>query len=134
MIFAVVTCATLATAAYAPLMRYVRWKEARRDFAKWTSRTDLGDGKIHTYAMLNRGLDSTEPNSSPSRQPFLISNAEMRLVTQSNGETMILFDPIGKPPNPDRFYILPAKTWVDDIDSVIDAWDRWRDTEFRNGG
>ena len=134
MIFGFIACVALAMAAYTPTMRYIRWNEARREFAEWASSTDRTDGKIHTYIDLNRGLDRTSLLASPRATPFLVANAEMRLAPHANGEEIMIFDPFRSPPAPNRFYILPAKEWVDDVDSVIDAWDRWRDREFPNGG
>ena len=112
--FAAVTCVALAMAAYGPILPYVRWNTARHRFTEWASSIDRTDGKIYSYALLNRGLGTTALHSVPNPRPFLVANAEIRLAAQSTGEMMMLFDPIGKPPDPDRFYILPEKKWVND--------------------
>ena len=33
-------------------------------------------------------------------------------------------------PDPDRFYIWPAKKWVDTREEVLDEWDRWRGVDY----
>ena len=129
-----VLIATLTAAVLCSYLLYLDGRDRKRlhtirdGFIRWAQRTDRSNGKIHTYFQLNRNVDPNSLSEIQDRRAFLVSNAFM--VYRPKMSKDLLFDPAGSPPDPKRFYLLPAKKWVDTPEEVLNEWDAWRNTAF----
>lgn len=92
----------------------------------WASKDNVDDGRYHSYGFLNRGIDSHilllswKEGPVPRRQCEDLSDARFQRCP------MMIFDCQGNPSHLQRYFVLSAAKWVNDADSVLDEWDRWR--------
>ncbi|EMB17433.1 signal peptide protein [Rhodopirellula europaea 6C] len=102
-----------------------RLETIRSDFVDWTKNTDFGDGKIHTYTQLNRDIAPDSVSQIQDKRTFIVSN-----TAAVHWPTGLFHDPKTISPDPDRFYLLPAKKWVSSPEEVLEEWELWRARTF----
>ncbi len=113
-----------AVLQYRSYLERVRLCEMRSAFMHWATQTSRSDGKIHTYFNLNQTSLTRTDSRAGGSSVFLVSNAVM--TYQADRSPSLVFRGFPVPPDPVRFYLLPAKKWVDNTEDVLKEWDAWR--------
>ena len=105
----------MALAAYPRIRRFVQWYETRKIVSRWAETLERKPDKPESFSMQNASgsflaVMTVEPAITRDEKGF-IEKATIGAHSISD---------------PKRFFVIPPGKWVDDIDQVIEEWDKYR--------
>jgi hypothetical protein len=114
-LFIVVALVAMALAAYPRIRRFVQWYETRKIVSRWAETLERKPDKAESFTM-----------NSPIGGRLAEMTVEATITRDEKGfieRTTIGAYSIS---DPKRFFVIPPGKWVDDIDQVIEEWDKYR--------
>ena len=126
-IFAVTAFAAVSIASCREYQRHLERNQLRRlrdGFLRWSRSVDERERNVRSNFHLNSATDLSIVNRRGNA--FLVANHQMELDSAQN---TVIFR-FNNRPDGKRFYILPAETWVESADEVIEKWNEWHGANY----
>lgn len=116
-------------AAYPRLRWHLQWGDARVEVENWAKSLKRGPEGVEEYTHFDVSFDPALANPlSGISYSVLTAEPEMVRLPDGNIDWNIR---AGTVPDPTRFFVIPPGKWVDDVDGVIEAWDRFQSDGYR---
>lgn len=130
-LLAVIALIAVGLAVYPRVRRHLQWRSARIAVEKWASQLKRDpNGAVESYIHLNLSFDPA--NTSPlSGTSYCVLTSEPDMERMPDG-TLDWNIHAGTKPDPKRFFVIPPGKWVDDVDGVIETWDRFQKDGFKH--
>lgn len=114
----------IALAAYPRIRRYIQWRNARISLKEWASNLKRDSDGVEEYMYLSVSFDPSrkDPLGGVS---YSVMTAEPEMGTAPDG-TVTWTTHAGTVPDLSRFFVIPPGKWVDNIEEVIETWDRYQ--------
>ena len=126
----IIAVIAICLAAHPRVRRHLQWRSARVAVQKWAENLKRAPQGVEQYTHLNLSFDSSLANPLKGIS-YSVLTAEPEMAVLPDG-TVEWTTHAGTVPDPSRFFVIPPGKWVDDIDGVIEAWDRFQADGYKH--
>lgn len=110
--------------AYPKVQRYARWNDMRNKLVAWSAKLDRESETVESYCHVDLRFVPSRSSSVHAGRSYSVLTGEPRKTVNEDGQMNWVIESETRP-DPYRFFVIPPGKWVNDIDEVIEAWDRY---------